>query len=62
LKSFRPTKFVFTLAIVAFLLMIAGIGVNLFGDGIVRYWQVAFALTLLAFLVWFWGRTESGSS
>jgi hypothetical protein len=55
-KSFPPSRAALILALVAFVLMVIGIGLNYFGGGTVRYSHVAFALTLLAFVVWFSGR------
>jgi hypothetical protein len=57
-KSYRPPKAALILAMIALALMIAGIALNHFGGGHVRYSHYLFALTLLAFIVWFWGRTR----
>ncbi len=53
LNSYRPSKAALILAAIAFALMVFGIALNYFAGGSVRYWQIAFALCLLAFLVWF---------
>lgn len=55
LNRFRPSKAALLLTAVAFVLMLVGIVLNYFGGGTIHYWQVLFALSLLAFLVWFSG-------
>lgn len=58
-KLFPPGRLPLVLAIVALALLLAGIALNYFGGGAIRFSHLAFALGLLAFIVWFSGRNDS---
>lgn len=59
MKTFPPGRLTIVLASIALVLLLAGIALNYFGGGVIRFSHLAFALGLLAFIVWFSGRDDT---
>jgi hypothetical protein len=57
-KKILSTKPSLILASIAFVLISAAITINYFAAGEIRYVHVLFALGLLAYVVWFSGRSD----
>ena len=58
-KIFPPGRLPLVLAAIALVLLLGGIALNYFAGGTIRFSHLAFALGLLAFIVWFSGRNDS---
>ena len=62
MKAAFPNRTALILASIAFVLISAAMLLNYFGGGEIRFSHVLFALGLLAFVVWFSGRTPTDES
>ena len=57
-KSFRPGRTALILASIACAMTVVGIALNYFARGRIEFSHCLLALGLLAFVVWFSGRSE----